>query len=194
MRYKELTTYLARMFNTLLGEQALDFGFSEDPTRRIIVQRQNGTPLPDASTILTFRIDGYDNWRVQRYGRGTICYLPDGTEYISELRTFKCTVNIMSKNMGDSFDCARFIIANLQNNRYNEFVTNNGRAFGIERISSLRNLSDIENATWTERVNFEIQLNFRENILVNDPTLFVRKPDTPGELPQSVEIHTKLKN
>lgn len=192
VRYAELERYLARMWLSLLGPQAEEFGFSVAENERVIAERQNGAPLPDSNTVMTFRVDNYDNWRAQRYGRGTIGYDRYGGEIIGELRTFKCVVNIMSKTLGDAFDSARFIIANLQNNRYNEFVQKNGRLLGVEQIGKMVNLSDLENGTWTERVNFEVQMNFRETILVNDPTLFVKKPDTPGELPESVDITTNL--
>lgn len=191
-KYADIERYIARMWLYLLGPQAVELGFSEAENERCIAERQNSNPLPGASTVLTFRIDNYDNWRSQRYGRGTIGYDRYGGEIIGELRTFKCVVNIMSKTLGDAFDSARFLIANLQNNRYNEFVSKNGRLLGIEQISKMKNLSDLENGTWTERVNFEVQMNFRETILVNDPTLFVKKPDTPGDLPESVDIRTNL--
>lgn len=192
-RYRDLEKYLTKTWVAMLGNNAPEFGFSEVENERVIVERQNGAPLPNANTVLTFRVDNYDNWRAQRYGRGTIGYDRYGNEIICEQRTFKCVVNIMSKNLGDAFDAARFVIANLQNNRYNKFVNENGRAVGIEQISKLKNLSDIENGTWTERVNFEVQMNFLETIVVNDPTLFVKKPNTLGELPESVEIHTETK-
>jgi hypothetical protein len=99
----------------------------------------------------------------------------------------------MSKKLGDAFDSARFILANLQNNRYNEFVSNNGRMLGIEQISGLKNLSDLENGTWTERVNFEIQMNFIETIVLNDNVAFVRKPEDLSDLPNSVEFETEMK-
>lgn len=192
-RYKDIEKYIANMFTALLGANAIQFGYSEDENERVIVERQNGSPLPDCSTVLTFRIDDYNNWRAQRYGRGTVGYDRYGAEVITELRTFRCIVNVMSKELGDAFDSARFIIANLQNNRYNDFVNKNGRLLGIEQIYTMKNLSDLENGTWTERVNFEIQMNFIETILVNDPTLFVKKPNTPGDLPKSVVVDTKLK-
>lgn len=192
IKYKDIEKHLANMWVYLLGPQAFEFGFSDFENERVQVERQNGAPLPEAKTILTFRLDNYDNWRSLRYGRATVAYDKYGAEYISELRTFRCIVNIMSKGLGDAFDAARFVIANLQNNRYNEFVTNNGRLLGIEQIYPMKNLSDLENGTWTERVSFEVQMNFMDTYLVNDPTMFVKKPDTPGDLPNSVEIDTNL--
>lgn len=192
IRYKEIEKYLANMWVYLLGPQALEFGFSAAENERAQAERQNGAPLPEAKTILTFRVDNYDNWRSLRYGTSTVSYDRYGAEKVSELRTFRCIVNIMSKGLGDAFDAARFVIANLQNNRYNEFVTNNGRLLGIEQIFPMKNLSDLENGTWTERVSFEVQMNFIDTYLVNDPTLFVKKPDTPGDLPKSVEINTNI--
>lgn len=181
------------MFVYLLGEQALSMGFSDNENERVLVERQNGAPLPDASTILTFRIDDYDNWRAQRYGRATVGYDKNGNEVISELRTFKCVVNIMSKTLGDAFDSARFVLANLQNNRYNNFVNNNGRLLGIEQIGVMKNLSDLENGTWTERVNFEIQMNFTETLVIDDNTMFVKTPTDLSDLPSSVDFETNVK-
>lgn len=181
------------MFAALLGQQAIAFGFSQNENERVLVERQNGAPLPDASTVLTFRIDDYDNWRSQRYGRATVSYNKQGQEVLSELRTFKCIVNIMSKSLGDAFDSARFVLANLQNNRYNNFVNNNGRMLGIEQIGVMKNLSDLENGTWTERVSFEIQMNFKETMVINDNTMFVKTPTDMSDLPSSVDFETNIK-
>lgn len=181
------------MFVYLLGEQALSMGFSDNENERVLAERQNGAPLPDAATILTFRIDDYDNWRAQRYGRANVGYDKNGNEVISELRTFKCVVNIMSKTLGDAFDSARFVLANLQNNRYNNFVNNNGRLLGIEQIGVMKNLSDLENGTWTERVNFEIQMNFIETLVIDDNTMFVKTPTDLSDLPSSVDFETNVK-
>lgn len=194
IRYKELEQYLVQMMTTMIGNEYINFKFSDDPTNRVIVERQNSAPMPDTATVMTLRVDNYNNWKAQRYGRGTIYYDRYGGEHIGELRSFKCYVNIMSKELGDAFDAARFVIANLQNNRYNEFVWQNGRLLGIENVSSLKNLSDLENGTWTERVYFELDMTMKEEILVNDPTLFVKTPATLADVPNSVEIETEFKN
>ena len=193
IKYKELEGYISDMFVELLGSQAEKFGFSAQSNERCLAERQNKAPLPDASTILYFRVDNYENWRSQRYGRGTIGYDKYGSEYIAELRTFKCIVTVMSKELGSAFDSSRFLIANLQNNRYNTYVNKRGRLLGIEQIYKMKNLSDLENGTWTERIQFEIQMNFREVIKVNDPTLFVRKPENIGDMGNSVSINTEVK-
>ena len=192
-RYKDLEKYLTKMWTAMLRGYAEEFGFSADENDWVQYERQNNAPLPDATTVLTFRIDNYENWRGQRYGRGTFFYDQYGAEYIAELRTFRCVVNIMSKELGNAFDASRFVIANLQNNRYNDFVEDYGRELGIEQIYPMQNISDLENGTWTERINFEVQMNFRETILVNDPTLFVKKPISLGDLPNSVKVNTDLK-
>lgn len=178
----------------MIGNNYVQYNFSEDPTNRVIIERQNSAPMPDVSTVMTLRIDNYNNWKAQRYGRGTIYYDRYGAEHIGELRAFKCYVNIMSKELGDAFDSARFVIANLQNNRYNDFVWQNGRVIGIENVSTLKNLSDLENGTWTERMHFELDMTLKEEIIVNDPTLFVKTPATLADVPNSVEIETEFKN
>lgn len=157
------------------------------------MERQNSNPLPEATTVLTFRIDNYDTWRSHRYGRATVTYDKDGNEIISELRTFVCVVNVMSKKLGCAFDSTRFILANLQNNRYNNFVNSNGRMLGIEKIGPMRNISDLENGTWTERINVEIQMSFKEWMVIKDNTLFVKTPENIGDLADSVGIEMKTK-
>lgn len=183
------------MFTAMLGEQGGEFGFDPaDRTNWAIIERQNGAPMPDEQTVLTFRIDDYNLWGGQRRHISSGGYYDKyGNEVIHELRTFVCVVNVMSKGLGDAFDSARFIIANLQNNRYNDFVEQKGRLLGIENISTLENLSNLENGTWTERVYFEIKMNFREEITVSSQTLFVKKPETLGDLTQSVEVEIKTK-
>lgn len=190
--YKDLEKYISNMFVSLLGSQATLFGFADDANIWCLAERQNSSPLPDTSTVLYFRVDNYENWRAQRYGRATIGYDAQGNEFIAEMRTFRCIVTIMSKNLGDAFDSSRFLIANLQNNRYNTYVSENGRLLGIEQIYKMKNLSDLENGTWTERIQFEIQMNFREEIEVKDTQMFVKVPETPADLVESVEMRINL--
>ena len=193
MQYKELEKYICNMINAMIGSNYDDFSFSAESTERVLVERQRISVMPDAKTIVTLRIDNYNNWRSQRYGRGTAYYDDKGREHIFELRTFDVYVNVMSKELGAAFDAARFIIANLQNNRYNTFVRQSGRLLGLERISTLKNLSDLENGVWTERVHFELRMNFKEDIIVSDTVEFVTKPETLDDLPDSVDITTELK-
>lgn len=193
VRYKELEAYLTDLITFLLGSEAQSFNFSSNPTERVIVERQNVAQMPDVKTVCTLRIDNYNNWRAQRYGRSTVYFDTNGAEHISDLRSFRVYINVMSKGLGDAFDATRFIIANLRNNRYNEFVRQKGRLLGIENISSMRNLSDLENGVWTERIHVELTLTYKDEIVVNDPTLFVKTPETLGDLPDSVDIVTEIK-
>ena len=191
--YVTLEKYICNMINALIGSNYALFNFSNEPSHRVLAERQKISVMPDAKTIVTIRIDNYNNWRAQRYGRGTVYYDADGTEHIYELRTFDVYVNVMSKGLGDAFDAARFIIANLQNNRYNDFVRQSGRLLGIERMTTLKNLSNLDNGVWTERAHFELRMNFKEEIIVQDAVEFVTRPDTLDDLPDSVELTTELK-
>lgn len=191
--YVQLEKYICNLIKYLIGSNYASFNFSSDATHRVLAERQKISVMPDAKTIVTIRIDNYNNWRNQRYGRGTVYYDEKGAEHIYELRTFDVYVNVMSKGLGDAFDAARFIIANLQNNRYNDFVRQSGRLLGLERVSTLKNLSDLENGVWTERAHFQLRMNFKEEIVVRDAVEFVTKPDTLADLPDSVELTTELK-
>ena len=191
--YKTLTEYLSDMFVALLGSDGPNFGFSQDMNEWAIAERQAGAAMPQATTVLLYRIDEYNNWSDRQYGGSSHTVDEYGNETIYELRTFKCRVNILSKQLGGAFDSARFVIANLRNNRYNTFVRQKGRLLGIESVSKVKNLSSLENGTWTERVYFDIQFTFREEITVNSHTLFVKVPETLGDLPQSVDVNVNVK-
>lgn len=187
--YKYLSEYISDMFVALLGKDGLDFGFSGDQNEWAIAERQAGAAMPEATTVLFYRIDDYNNWSDRQYGSNSFSTTDAyGNGVIDELRTFKCKINVLSKQQGSAFDAVRFIIANLRNDRYNTFVRQKGRLLGIETVSKVRNLSSLENGTWTERVYFEIQFNFREQIVVNNHTLFVKVPETLGDLAQSVDV------
>lgn len=194
IRYKEIEKYLCNLFAYLIEPVAEEYNFSTNTTQRVIVERQNIAPMPDVKTIITLRIDNYNSWRSQRYGSNHVSFDAEGNEVISELRTFDVYVNIMSKGLGDAFDSMRFIIANLQNNRYNNFVAQNGRLLGIENISTVKNLSDLENGTWTERVHVELRLNMIDNTVIKSDTIFVKTPKDLADVPNSVEISTEMKN
>jgi len=193
LTYVQLEKYICNLIKYLIGSNYDSFNFSAEPTHRVLAERQKISVMPDAKTIVTVRIDNYNNWRNQRYGRGTVYYDAQGAEHIYELRTFDVYVNVMSKGLGDAFDAARFIIANLQNNRYNDFVRQSGRLLGLERVSTLKNLSDLENGVWTERAHFQMRMNFKEEVVVRDAVEFVNRPDTLADLPDSVELTTELK-
>lgn len=193
VRYKELEKYLTDMITFLLGNEAVSFNFSQNETERVIVERQNIYPMPDVQTVSTLRIDHYNAWRSLRYGHSSTYYDKYGAEHISELRTCRVYLTTLSKNLGDAFDATRFIIANLQNNRYNEFVRQKGRLLGIENISSMRNLSDLENGSWTERIHVEFDVTFKDDMVINEPVIFVKTPETLGDVSDSVDITTEMK-
>lgn len=193
IRYKDIEKYLCNLFAYLIEPVAEEYNFSTNSTERVIVERQNIAPMPDVQTIITLRLDNYNNWRAQRYGSNHVGYKENGDEIISELRTFDVYVNIMSKNLGDAFDSMRFIIANLQNNRYNDFVAQNGRMIGIENISTVKNLSDLENGSWTERTHVELRMNMIDTTVIKSQTVFVRTPTDLADVPNSVEITAETK-
>lgn len=193
LRYKDLERYLTDMITYLLGNDALDFNFSTNQTQRVIVERQNVYPMPDVQTVVTLRVDNYNAWRSLRYGHSSVYYDKDGAEHISELRTCRVYMNTLSKNLGDAFDATRFIIANLQNNRYNEFVRQRGRLLGIENISSMKNLSDLENGSWTERIHVEFDVTFKDDMVIREPVIFVKTPETLSDVSDSVDITTEMK-
>lgn len=178
------------MFTYLLGNNAEGLGFSTDSNKRCLVERQNKLPMPEANSVIQFRVDNFDYWRSQRYG--TSSYIDaNGNERILELRTCKAIVTVLSKNMGDAFNASRLLVANLQNQRYNDYVNSNGRRFGIETISKMKNLSMLENGAWTERIQFEITLNYRDEVQNNDKEMFVYTPEDLSDMDNSVRITTQ---
>lgn len=193
IEYRVLTEYISDMFVALLGSDGPNFGFSQDNNEWAIAERQAGAAMPEATTIILYRIDDYNNWTNRQYGSSAHKLDQYGNEIIYELRTFRCRVNVLSKQLGGAFDATRFIIANLRNNRYNTFVRQKGRLLGIESVSKVKNLSNLENGTWTERVCFDIQFTFREEVTVNSHTLFVKVPETLGDLAQSVDVNVNVK-
>lgn len=193
IEYRVLTEYISDMFVALLGSDGPNFGFSQDSNEWAIAERQAGAAMPEATTIILYRIDDYNNWTNRQYGSSAHKLDQYGNEIIYELRTFRCRVNVLSKQLGGAFDATRFVIANLRNNRYNTFVRQKGRLLGIESVSKVKNLSNLENGTWTERVCFDIQFTFREEVTVNSHTLFVKVPETLGDLAQSVDVNVNVK-
>lgn len=186
-RYIDIEKYLANMFVAMIGNNWQQLGFAQDETKRCLVERQNKLAMPGANTIIQFRLDNFDNWRTNRYG--TSSYTNDyGEEQILELRTARCVVTVLSKNLGDAFDASRILVANIQNQRYNDFVNSNGRRLGIESISKAKSLSMLENGAWTERIQIEIQINWRDVISNNDKEMFVHTPEDLSDVDNSVQF------
>lgn len=171
----------------MLGSESVLFGFSEDVTRRAIEERQANTFMPGESTVLYYRIDNYEGWRAQRT-RSDNYIDRDGKEHIHEMRTFKIVLNFLSKEIGSAFDASRFLVANMQNNRYNEYINKVGAVYSIEQIGKMKNLSVLENGVWTERVQVILQANMKETIVVDNSTGFVTVPESISDLKDSVDF------
>lgn len=186
-RYKDIERYLANMFVYMIGNHWDELGFSSDETKRCLVERQNKLAMPESNTLIQFRLDNFDNWRTNRY-RSSSYVSSFGEEEILELRTARCVITVLSKNLGDAFDASRLLVANLQNQRYNDFVSSNGRRLGIESISKAKNLSMLENGAWTERIQIEVQFNWRDVISNNDKEMFVHTPEDISDVDNSVQF------
>lgn len=185
--YQNITNYTSNLITNMIGAQASLFGFSTDVARRVIAERQNAAPAPGEETIVYYRIDEYNLWKAQRTTANTY-FDEDGKEHIHEMRTFKVILNFMSKELGSAFDAARFVIANIQNNRYNEYINTVGELYSIEQIFPMKNLSSLENSVWTERIQVVLQVNMKETIVVDNGTAFVTVPESISDLKDSVDF------
>jgi hypothetical protein len=169
-------------FNDVFGAERALFGFSDDENEAYIVDRQTDSPRPAASTVLFYRVESVapiggmitsDEVLIDRTG--------SRTEYIERQRKVHVITNILSKYKGLAKDAINFFIAASQTSRgYNSSYTGTFE-FPLHNIANdLRDLTNLENDAWTERVEADLYFNFKDRIDLDVQNMIVA--------PSSVEL------
>lgn len=195
---KKLEDDLFTFFDTLFSVDRKDFGFfydEENPLKSdgcFLAERQNQAIRPADKTLLYFRIDDYEDWGGKRVGTGHY-YTQDNTEVVTQLKTFTCIVNILSKIEGAAYDASNFLVAMAQSQRYEQMINEGKLTIHLKQVSEPRDLTILENSTWVERIETRFVFNFVNEVENKEIQYSVHTPSSMGDVVNSVDYTNTLK-
>lgn len=181
-------------FDAIFNGSQTQFGFNSNSEHSFIVDRQSNSPRPAVSTVLYFRVDppvslGNQLSDYAYINRST------GLEQIDYHRQVRVTVNILSKLKGMSKSAMLYLQALNQTSRHYEACYNTGD-FNLACNSienNFRDLSSIENSTWTERVEADLYFNYKDVIILTEPNSLIIAPSTVSLTKDKVDFDIELK-
>lgn len=146
----------------LPNDKALEFGFDENPDKRIILSYTNQTPRPDAKTVMYFTIrdEAYKQARSDPHH-----YTKDNIEVLEHMRQMTLTLDVYSKvvPIGTANDVVRWLNSALISDMYEDWQRATGWSAVIENIEIMPDLSYmLQDQVWNNRSQLVIKLNYRD--------------------------------
>lgn len=176
----------------LPNDKALEFGFDENPDKRIILSYTNQTPRPDTKTVMYFTIrdEAYKQARSDPHH-----YTKDNVEVLEHMRQMTLTLDVYSKvvPIGTSNDVVRWLNSALISDMYDDWKQINKYPIVIENIEPIIDLSYLlEGNVWNNRAQLVVKLNYRDTTKMAK-VYFTRRPIDLADTPNSVNAQTILK-
>lgn len=160
------------------GNQIL-FGFKNAASASFFVDRQTNAPRIAGSSLLYFRVDqpmslGNQLSDHPYFNRQT------GLEQIDYHKQIHVTVNVLSKLKGMAKSTLIFLQGANQSSRHYDACYDTGdfnlACHNIDQ--NFRDLSSLENASWTERVEADLYFNYKDVIILSDPGSLIMAPSS----------------
>lgn len=155
-------------FDTIYQDDKSIFLFDNSASGSFIVGRYYDTPRPSASTILVFDLKSIMPLGSSLSSDEVVLDRVTREEYINMIRQANVTVNIISKYKGCAKDAMSFLLAGLQTTRGNEasYPSMSASSFDIScvNVTDIKDLSEVENSMWTERVEAEFYFQFKDRL------------------------------
>lgn len=175
----------------LPNDKALEFGFDENPDKRIILSYTNQTPRPDTKTVMYFTIkdEAYKQARSDPHH-----YTRDNIEVLEHMRQITLTLDIYSKvvPMGVSNDVVQWLNSALISDMYEDWQRATGWSAVIENIEIMPDLSYLlEGQTWNNRAQLVVKLNYRDTTQMSNMYM-TRKPLDLADLRNSINYQAIL--
>lgn len=169
----------------LPNDKALEFGFDENPDKRIILSYTNQTPRPDTKTVMYFTIkdEAYKQARSDPHH-----YTKDNVEVLEHMRQMTLTLDVYSKvvPIGTSNDVVRWLNSALISDMYEDWQRATGWSAVIENIEIMPDLSYmLQDQVWNNRAQLVIKLNYRDTTRMMDMYM-TRRPLDLEDLRNSV--------
>lgn len=175
----------------LPNDKALEFGFDENPDKRIILSYTNQTPRPDTKTVMYFTIkdEAYKQARSDPHH-----YTKDNVEVLEHMRQMTLTLDVYSKvvPIGTSNDVVCWLNSALISDMYEDWQRATGWSAVIENIEIMPDLSYmLQDQVWNNRAQLVIKLNYRDTTRMMDMYM-TRRPLDLEDLRNSINYQVIL--
>jgi hypothetical protein len=173
----QLEERLFDYFDGIYGTSASAFYFTNAASSNYMVGRYYDAVRPAASTLLIYDVNSLeplgntqsvDTVKIDRVTK---------VESVEILRKFAVSVNIISKFKGKAKDALSFLIASNQTTRGAEACYPNISASSFDialmNIDGIKDLTEIENSMWTDRVEANFIFNFADTLTFGTQNLIV---------------------
>lgn len=191
----ELESRVFGFFDKIFSGDQVSFGLSNSSCAAFIVDRQTEAPRTFNESILYYRVN--DVSPIGNYiSVDEVKINPStGLEYIETLRKVHVVVNILSKSKGMAKTAMNFIIAANQTSRkldacYSDDFDFELPLYNIDR--NIRDLTELENKAWTERVEADFYFNYKD-VIDFDTQPLINTPSSVEDVSNIVHFEIDLK-
>jgi hypothetical protein len=189
-------------FNSLMAGDQTNFGFSSNPNLCYVAERGTDTPRPNEETLLYYRVDSVTPFGNANMVDDVIIDRTTKIERVEVWRRVHVIVNILSKGKGKAKDALSYLVAVNQTTRgeYASYgVTGTYPSvtgtieFPVYYIDpNFRDLTELENRSWSERVEADFHFNYKDVIAFEEQNLIVA-PSSVYLTKTKVDFNTELK-
>ena len=191
---QQVSNRIAQMLEHLFLTNSLDYGFSSTKGKRFIPENQNNATTPKVKTVLYFRyvplstIGNPISSMTKTFNR------TNSKEIITEYKNIEITINILSKTRGHAKDAINFLLMAIQSDRKTNACYDSSLDFNLilYNSSEVRDLTEMENSTWTERQEISLFCTYKSDTNIDD-ALFTDVPDSLEETKDVIQFETELK-
>lgn len=189
---QQLSQRVFDFFNTLYGDERVNYGFSETAEDAFLQDQQNDDQRPVVQTALFYRISPSSKIGnrlvsdIQNYNRAT------NKEEIITMQKFTLTVNFLTKNKGMAKDAYNALLCYIQSTRCKEACYNSTFPLVLVNLSEPRNLTALEQGAWVERIEVDLFFNYNDKFVVGD-IQFTQEPASVEEVRDIIKFSVNLK-
>lgn len=190
---QQLSQRVFDFFNALYGEERVNYGLSENVENAYLQDQQNDDQRPIVETALFYRISPTVKIGnrlvsdVQNYNRAT------GKEEIITMQKFTLTVNFLTKKKGRAKDAYNALLSYIQSTRCQKACYGLPFPLVLVNLSEPRNLTDLEQGAWVERIEVDLFFNYNDKFVVGD-IQFTQEPNSVEDVKDIVEFTVNLKS
>jgi len=191
---EQLETRIFDYLNTIIGNNATNYGFSTVEGERYLIDRQTNAPRVNDGTVIYYRVENNNNRGLNRGSTRNVLDPETDKEYIELWKDVHVIVNILSQTKGQAKDATTFLMAVVNSER--DYKASYGILpfdLILYKISKeVRNLTDLETNAWQERIEFDMYFNYRDIVDLDD-VQWINQPTIPSDVPDNIDWETTLK-
>ena len=191
---QQVSNRIAQMLERFFLTDSLNYGFSATQGKRYIPENQNNATTPKVKSVLYFRYVPLKTIGNPISSMSKTFNRTNDKEVITEYKNIEITVNILSKTKGYAKDAMNFLMMAIQSDRKTSACYDSSLAFDLilYNISEVRDLTEMENSTWTERQEISLFCTYKNDTNIDD-ALFTKLPESVEDTKNVIQFETELK-